>query len=144
MANVLLRIYDFESGSIRVNGVDIRRLDPCDFHTHVSAVFQGFSRYSTSVKGNVGIGFVPEMNSTDAISTALELAGAADLVRSLPEGVRTRLDGDGLGRSCEAFCGDSPTSHAPHGLSGGEVGSHERPGYLLHHSDAEFSSSGNG
>ncbi|EJF61295.1 P-loop containing nucleoside triphosphate hydrolase protein [Dichomitus squalens LYAD-421 SS1] len=120
LANVLLRIYDFESGSLRVNGVDIQRLDPRDFHAHASAVFQGFSKFSTSVKGNVGIGFVPEMDSADAVSTAIELAGAADLVHSLPEGVRTRLDGDGLNRSCEACCGDGPASHTPHGLSGGE------------------------
>lgn len=122
LVNVLLRIYDFEGGSLRVNGVDVRRLDPRDFHAHVSAVFQGFSKFSASVKSNVGIGFVPEMNNADAIDAALELAGAGDLVRSLPDGVRTRLDGDELGRSCNVFCGDSAASHKLHGLSGGEVG----------------------
>ena len=122
LVNVLLRIYDFEGGLLRVNGVDIRRLDPHDFHAHVSAVFQGFSKFSASVKSNVGIGFVPEMNNANAIAAALELAGAADLVRSLPNGVGTRLDGDELGRSCDAFCGDSAASQKLHGLSGGEVG----------------------
>ncbi|KAM5534327.1 hypothetical protein V8D89_012055 [Ganoderma adspersum] len=120
LVNVLLRIYDFEGGSLRVNGIDVRRLDPRDFHAHVSAVFQGFSKFSASVKSNVGIGFVPEMNSADAIDAALELAGAADLVRLLPDGVRTRLDGDELGRSSDVFCGDSAASHKLHGLSGGE------------------------
>lgn len=75
------------------------------------------------------------MNSANAIDAALELAGAADLVRSLPEGVRTRLDGDEVGRSCDAFCSDGAPSHELHGLSGGEVGFHwDRCGACKHHS----------
>ncbi|KAI0774358.1 P-loop containing nucleoside triphosphate hydrolase protein [Fomes fomentarius] len=120
LANVLLRILDFDGGEYLVNGVDIRRHQPRDFHAHVSAVFQGFSRFSTTVKANVGVGYVPDISSADAVQTALDLAGAGDLVRSLPEGVRTRLDGDGSDRSgCEGFCGDGFSSKL-HGLSGGE------------------------
>ncbi|RPD67077.1 P-loop containing nucleoside triphosphate hydrolase protein [Lentinus tigrinus ALCF2SS1-7] len=120
LANVLLRILDFDSGELLVNGVDIRHLQPRDFHAHVSAVFQGFSRFSTTVKANVGLGYVPDMSSVEAVDTALELAGAGDLVRSLPDGVRTRLDGDGSDRSYEAFCGDGSCRSKLHGLSGGE------------------------
>ena len=128
LANVLLRIFDFDSGEYLVNGVDVRRHHPRDFHAHLSAVFQGFSRFSTSVKANVGVGYVPEINSTEAVETALDLAGAADLVRGLPDGVRTRLDGDGSDRSCEASCGDGPASaHNLHGLSGGEVSPQRSP-----------------
>ncbi|KAI0750891.1 P-loop containing nucleoside triphosphate hydrolase protein [Daedaleopsis nitida] len=119
LANVLLRIFDFDSGELLVNGVDVRRLDPRDLHAHISAVFQGFSRYSSSVKANVGLGYVPDLHSADAVEAALELAGAGELVRGLPEGMRTRLDGDGSERG-EAFCGDSSSSHKLHGLSGGE------------------------
>lgn len=67
------------------------------------------------------MGYVPDISSADAVQAALDLAGAGDLVRSLPEGVRTRLDGDGSDRSgCEGFCGDGFSSKL-HGLSGGEV-----------------------
>lgn len=112
---------DFDSGELLVNGIDVGRLQPRDFHAHVSAVFQGFSRYNTTVKANVGLGYVPDISSAEAVDTALELAGAGDLVRSLPDGVRTQLDGDGFDRSHEAFWGDGASPTKLHGLSGGEV-----------------------
>jgi ABC-type multidrug transport system fused ATPase/permease subunit len=39
-----------------MNGVDIRRLDIVDYHRRVTAVFQGFSKFNSTVKENVGIG----------------------------------------------------------------------------------------
>ncbi|KAI0677464.1 P-loop containing nucleoside triphosphate hydrolase protein [Trametes maxima] len=120
LAKVLLRIFDFDAGEVSVNGVDLRRIRPQAFHTHVTAVFQGFSRFSTSVKGNVGVGYVPEMHDADAVNAALGLAGAGELVRSLPDGIKTTLDGDGSYHvGCEAFTLGG-TSRKPHGLSGGE------------------------
>ncbi|KAI0720196.1 P-loop containing nucleoside triphosphate hydrolase protein [Cerioporus squamosus] len=120
LANILLRILDFDSGDLLINGVDVRRLQPPDFHMHVSAVFQGFSRFETTVKANVGVGYVPDMSSSEAVDAALELAGAGNLVRSLPDGLRTRIEGDGSDRSYEAFCGDGSAPSKVHGLSGGE------------------------
>ncbi len=94
LAKVLLRIFDFDSGELRLNGLDARTVRPQDLHARATAVFQGFSRFSTSVKGNVGIGFVPDMHDADAVTAALGLAGAVALVQSLPDGMRTTLDGD--------------------------------------------------
>ncbi|KAI0660900.1 P-loop containing nucleoside triphosphate hydrolase protein [Cubamyces menziesii] len=121
LAKVLLRIFDFDDGQLLVNGTDVRRFQPQDFHAHVTAVFQGFSRFSTNVKGNVGVGYVPEMNSAESVQAALDLAGADDLVRSLPEGLKTTLDGDGSYHiACEGFASGGSSSRKPHGLSGGE------------------------
>ncbi|OJT10195.1 Subtilin transport ATP-binding protein SpaT [Trametes pubescens] len=120
LAKVLLRIFDFDSGELRLNGLDARTLRPQDLHARATAVFQGFSRFSTSVKGNVGIGFVPDMHDADAVTAALGLAGAEALVQSLPDGMRTTLDGDtSYHGGCEAFAPGS-AARKPHGLSGGE------------------------
>ncbi|OBZ76416.1 Lipid A export ATP-binding/permease protein MsbA [Grifola frondosa] len=121
LANVLLRIFDFDSGEFLVNGTDIRKIRPSDYHAHITAVFQGFSKFNTSVKGNVGIGYIQDMHTPGAIEAAMHLAGAADLVHALPRGVKTKLDVTGCDRA-----GYSPTSAGcsnyvpPHGLSGGE------------------------
>ncbi|KAI9000933.1 P-loop containing nucleoside triphosphate hydrolase protein [Trametes punicea] len=121
LAKVLLRIFDFEGGHIAVNGVDVRRYRPQDFHARVTAVFQGFSKFSASVKGNVGVGYVPEMNDPDSVRAALGLAGAESLVRSLPEGIQTALDGDwSYHIGSEGFSAGGFPSRKPHGLSGGE------------------------
>ncbi|KAI0352872.1 P-loop containing nucleoside triphosphate hydrolase protein [Trametes cingulata] len=121
LAKVLLRIFDFDGGDFFLNGIDVRSLHPQEYHTHVTAVFQGFSKFSTSVKGNVGVGYVPEMHDAAAVSAALGLAGADELVRSLPEGIQTTLDGDmSYHVGCEGFSAGGPPSRKPHGLSGGE------------------------
>ncbi|KAI9063147.1 P-loop containing nucleoside triphosphate hydrolase protein [Trametes sanguinea] len=121
LSKVLLRILDFDDGEILVNGIDIRRYQPQDFHSRATAVFQGFSKFSTSVQGNVGVGYVPDMHNTSSVHAALDLAGADHLVRSLPDGIQTTLDGDGsYHTSCEGFSAGAPAPRKPHGLSGGE------------------------
>ncbi|KAH9846956.1 P-loop containing nucleoside triphosphate hydrolase protein [Lenzites betulinus] len=123
LAKVLLRIFDFDcGGEILVNGVDVRALRPQEYHAHATAVFQGFSKFSTSVKGNVGVGFVPDMHDAAVVGAALGLAGAHDLVRSLPDGIKTTLDGDvaSYHTACEGFAAGGSSSRKPHGLSGGE------------------------
>jgi len=53
---MLLRILDFDEGELLVNGVDIRSLDLADYHRRVTAVFQAFSKFNSTVKENVGVG----------------------------------------------------------------------------------------
>ncbi|KAI0832507.1 P-loop containing nucleoside triphosphate hydrolase protein [Trametes gibbosa] len=123
LAKVLLRIFDFDcAGEILLNGVDVRTLRPQEYHAHTTAVFQGFSKFSTSVMGNVGVGFVPNIHDARAVGAALALAGADHLVRSLPDGIKTTLDGDvtSYHAACGGFAVGGPSSRKAHGLSGGE------------------------
>ncbi|KAG9219294.1 hypothetical protein CCMSSC00406_0001704 [Pleurotus cornucopiae] len=121
LANILLRIVDFSDGQLLVNDVDIRRYAPAEYHDHVTAVFQGFSKFSTTVQENVGLGFVPHVQSPEAVNHALELADADGVVNALPKGLQTKLESSvydpvPFGGPNSAF---SPsTGH--HGLSGGE------------------------
>ncbi|KZP13051.1 P-loop containing nucleoside triphosphate hydrolase protein [Athelia psychrophila] len=123
LAKILLRILDFESGSLCMNDVDARRFDPDDFHTHCMCVFQGFAKYNSTLRENVGVGNIQRLGSPGAVHRAIGLAGAESVVEGLPDGYKTKLDASGAG-----FAGlPSFTSHAegskvrtPHGLSGGE------------------------
>ena len=70
----------------------------------------------------MGVGYVPDMHNTSSVQAALDLAGADHLVRSLPDGIQTTLDGDGsYHTSCEGFSAGACAPRKPHGLSGGEV-----------------------
>ncbi|KAJ7179429.1 P-loop containing nucleoside triphosphate hydrolase protein [Mycena filopes] len=115
LAKILLRIIDHDLGSLAINSVNIRRYDPTDYHQHLTAVFQGFSKFSTTVRENVGVGRVEKMRSRTAIETAIHLAEADSVVNSLPYGIRTILDS---GESM-SYAGCGPSSRQ-HGLSGGE------------------------
>ncbi|KAJ3723329.1 P-loop containing nucleoside triphosphate hydrolase protein [Lentinula raphanica] len=118
LANIILRIVDFDKGSLMVNGHDLRRYDPNEYHQHLSAVLQGFSKFNSTVKENVGIGSVANMASKDTIESALELARAQGIVDSLPRGLQTILESPAFGSI--SYVGRVPTAAQTHGLSMGE------------------------
>jgi len=123
LAKILLRILDFDRGSLLVNGVDIRSLDPVDYHKHTSAVFQGFSKFNSTVIENVGLGNVGKIGCMPAIRKAVHLAEADGLVGSLPKGLRTVLETPGF--ESIPYPGMIGRNHQQrHGLSGGEVSSY--------------------
>ena len=124
LAKILLRIYDFDGGEIQVNGVDIRRYSPEDFHSRCTAVFQDFARYNSSAQENIGVGYIDKMRCPYTLDTAMHLAGAKETVCSLPLGLKTKLDiagqDDGSFQSGQLIQSPGP-AYGCHGLSGGEV-----------------------
>ncbi|KAF7353060.1 ABC transporter domain-containing protein [Mycena venus] len=119
LAKILLRIMDHDLGDLFINGVDIRRYDPSDYHQHLTAVFQGFSKFNTTVRENVGVGRVEKLRSRTTIETAIQLAEADSVVNSLPYGLRTLLETPGFESMSYSGSGCAPSSRQ-HGLSGGE------------------------
>ncbi|KAF5393717.1 hypothetical protein D9757_000309 [Collybiopsis confluens] len=91
LAKILLRLIDFDEGELQINGIDIRRYDPKEYHQHLSAVMQGFSKFNSTLRENVGVGSVANIASRDSIDTAVHLARADAIVKSLPLGLQTIL-----------------------------------------------------
>ncbi|HET7432574.1 MAG TPA: ABC transporter ATP-binding protein [Nocardioides sp.] len=75
IAKLLCRLYDPDSGSIEVDGVDLRDLDLAAWRSRLAAVFQDFVRYELSLRDNVA----PLGASTELVERALDRAGALDL-----------------------------------------------------------------
>jgi ABC-type multidrug transport system fused ATPase/permease subunit len=75
LAKLLCRLYDPVSGSVEVDGVDLRALDPAAWRSRVTAVFQDFIRFDLSLRDNVAPAGAPDQ----IITAALVEAGAADL-----------------------------------------------------------------
>ncbi|KZT12787.1 P-loop containing nucleoside triphosphate hydrolase protein [Laetiporus sulphureus 93-53] len=123
LAKVLLRIVDFDSGQLLVNRVDIRKYDPDDYHTHCTAVFQDFSKFNASAQENIAVGFIDEKRNRAAIESAIRLGCATQIVYSLPQGLKTKLDV--ISDEANSFmardsCVNNSRSFPQHGLSGGE------------------------
>jgi ATP-binding cassette, subfamily B, bacterial len=75
IAKLLCRLYDPDSGSIEVDGVDLRRLDLAAWRTRLAAVFQDFVRYELPLRDNVA-----PLGADDGLVTeSLGHAGALDL-----------------------------------------------------------------
>ena len=95
--SLLTRFYDLKSGSIRIDGTDIRRWDPRRLRRQVGVVLQDNCLFSRSVRENIalsdpGLPMAP-------ISAAARLAGAHEFILELPEGYDTLIGEHGANLS---------------------------------------------
>jgi ABC-type multidrug transport system fused ATPase/permease subunit len=77
IAKLLCRLYDPDSGSIEIDGTDLRDLDLRAWRARLAAVFQDFVRYELTLRDNVAPLGAPD----DVIEAALADAGALDLAQ---------------------------------------------------------------
>ena len=89
VARLLVRFYEPDAGTIRIDGVDIAELRLRDLRRAVGIVFEDTLLFHDSVSANIA--FADPDASTDAIERAARLAGAHDFVVDLPDGYDTML-----------------------------------------------------
>ncbi|HQE46379.1 MAG TPA: ABC transporter ATP-binding protein [Rhodoglobus sp.] len=80
------RLYDIDSGSIAIDGVDIRDLTLGELRTHIAMAFEDATLFSATVRDNVLLGR-PDATEAD-LAEALDIAQAA-FVHELPDGLET-------------------------------------------------------
>ncbi len=86
---LLLRFYDTNTGSIRVDGKEIVQLDPQDLRRQIGLVPQETMLFGTSALENIRYG---RPDASDAeVHEAAEMAAADGFIRALPEGYDTFL-----------------------------------------------------
>ncbi len=91
LIKLLCRLYDPSAGRITVDGVDLRELDPDDWHRRLAAVFQDYVQFELSAFDNIAYGALDSRSDAAAVTQAAELAGAIHLVERLPGGWTTPL-----------------------------------------------------
>ena len=95
--DLLLRFYDPQEGSIKLNGVDLRELRLADIRQRIGFVPQDPSLFAGSIRDNVLYGNA-SADSAD-IARALHLAHAQEFVTELPDGIDTVVGEGGTGLS---------------------------------------------
>lgn len=91
---LLLRFYDPQSGSVRVDGVDIATADPERLRDRLSLVPQDPTILSGSIAENIRYGR-PKASDAEVVRAA-ELANADGFVRLLPQGYDTLVGERGM------------------------------------------------
>jgi ATP-binding cassette subfamily B protein len=91
LVKLLAGLYEPTAGRILVEGTDLSGLDPDRWRRRVSAAFQDHARWEFSVHETVGIGDLDAVEDAEAVSGALDRAGASDLPETLPAGLDTQL-----------------------------------------------------
>ncbi|MGA7872637.1 MAG: ABC transporter ATP-binding protein, partial [Candidatus Binatus sp.] len=80
LVKLLARLYQPDAGRILVDGVDLARIPADDWRAHVAGAFQDFFRFEFCVRHTVGLGDVPRLDDEPAVVTAVNRAGADDVV----------------------------------------------------------------
>ncbi len=87
IVKLLLRFYEFQGGSIFIDGRDIRTLDLAAYRTHTGLVPQVPFLFSGTVMENIRYGR-PEADDAAVLKAAQSL-GDGDWLEDLPEGLKT-------------------------------------------------------
>jgi ATP-binding cassette subfamily B protein len=91
LVKLLLRLYDPGHGSIHVDDVDIRQLDPTELRARIAVVFQDYARYQLTARENVGFGKIEEIENLEKIRRVAQEVGIHSLLGGLPGGYETLL-----------------------------------------------------
>lgn len=87
IAQLIARLYDVDSGAVRLGDVDVRDLTAESVRNTVGMVTQDGHLFHESIRSNL---LLPRPDATeDELWDALSRARLADLVRSLPDGLET-------------------------------------------------------
>jgi ATP-binding cassette, subfamily B, bacterial len=88
LLGLLLRLHDPTSGSIAIDGHDIRQVTQISLRTQIGVVFQESFLFDVTLRENIRLGR-PEA-SDEEVEAAARDAGIHDFIASLPEGYDTR------------------------------------------------------
>ncbi len=91
LVKLLAKLYAPASGRILIDGTDLARVDSVQWRERLAGAFQDFFRFEFLAGQTVGIGDLPRVDADAAVATAVERAGARDVVDNLPAGLRTQL-----------------------------------------------------
>ena len=97
LAYLLPRLYELESGSIEIDGVDIKNLRLSELRSNVSLAFEESFLFSNSARENISLGL--DDASQEEIEEAALIAKAHDFIAQLPESYETKVGERGYGLS---------------------------------------------
>ncbi len=91
LVKLLCRLYDPSRGEIRVDGVDLRQLDPLQWRRQLSVIFQDYARYALNAWENIWLGDINTPLDRERLAAAAARAGADAVIRRLPQEYDTML-----------------------------------------------------
>lgn len=91
LTKLLLRFYEPTQGEILLDGININRFKKNDYQEFFGVIFQDFYRYEFTVRENIAIGDIDEIDNDEKIIKAAELSLANQVVSELKRGYDQQL-----------------------------------------------------
>lgn len=94
IANLIPRFYDIKSGSIKIDGIDLREIELMSLRQNIAVVFQDNFLFTGTIRENIILG---NFNASEAeIQKAVKDAYLEEFVAELPEGLDTEIGERGV------------------------------------------------
>ncbi|MGL5963635.1 MAG: ABC transporter ATP-binding protein [Fusobacteriaceae bacterium] len=94
LVNMIPRFYEATSGSIKINGTDIKNYSLKEYRNHIGIVPQETFLFSGTIRENLKFG--KEQISDDDVERASKMANAYDFIKDLPQGFETEVGERGV------------------------------------------------
>ncbi len=94
VANLIPRFYDIKSGSIKIDGVDIRKIEMASLRKNIAVVFQDNFLFTGTIRENIVLGNFHA--SGQEIQKVVKDAYLEDFVAELPDGLDTEIGERGV------------------------------------------------
>ncbi|VDM07139.1 unnamed protein product [Wuchereria bancrofti] len=90
IANLILRLFDSNSGHILIDNDDLKSIDPSFWRQQIGTVAQEPILFSTTIRNNIIYGSKhPELIMDVQLEEASDLANALNFIKNLPDGFET-------------------------------------------------------
>jgi len=89
LERLLINLYEPTSGSVQIDGSDVRQIDPGDLRRNIGAVQQSPQLFFGSVRKNITMGH--ETAPDSAVMRAAELSGVMEFLRDSEAGLDTQV-----------------------------------------------------
>ena len=91
---LISRLYDYDGGSVTIDGKDIKEISTESLFKKISIVFQDVILFNTSIMENIRLG---DRNASDEqVMEAARLANCDEFIMRLPEGYQTKIGENGI------------------------------------------------
>ena len=90
---LISRLYDYDTGSILIDGKEIKNISTESLFKNVSIVFQDVTLFNTSIMENIRLG--RESATDEEVKEAARLANCMDFIEKLPDGFNTLIGENG-------------------------------------------------
>jgi ATP-binding cassette subfamily B protein len=91
LIKLMLRFYEPTSGRILLDGTDIRKFNKADYQAMFGVIFQDFVRYELSLRENIAVGNISDIQNDEKIKIAAEMSLAKEVISDMPDGLQQKL-----------------------------------------------------